>query len=296
MMGGAESTDRRGVLWFLGLTFAVTYAVELAVIAAGFRIDSGRVPPMAIQYAVLLVMWVPAVATFATTRWVTREGMGGTMLRFGSWKPYVAMAVVVPLWFAAVYGLTWALGLAQPDWRLDGLFAIIRATGADMTGAPSPLLVLVALLATSVTAGPLLNSVFALGEEIGWRGYLLPKVAPLGLPAAHLITGVIWGLWHAPIVLVGFNYPGAPLAGLVAMCCLTTALGITLNVLTLRYKSTLLAAWIHGLFNSQAYGIWRLLFPGVNPLFGGFTGLIGILGLLLLGGAATWVTGRRTGG
>jgi hypothetical protein len=282
------------VLWFLGLTFAVTYAVELAVIAAGFRIDSGRVPPMAIQYAVLLVMWVPAVATLVTTRWVTREGMGGTMLRLGSWKPYVVMAVVVPLWFAAVYGLTWALGLAQPDWRLAGLYAMIRATGADMTGAPSPGLVLVALLAASVTAGPLLNSALALGEEIGWRGYLLPKTLPLGLPAAHLITGVIWGLWHVPIVLAGFNYPGAPIAGVVAMCCLTTTLGITLNVLTLRYESSLLAAWIHGLFNGQVYGVWRPMFPGVNPLVGGFTGLIGIAGLLLLGGVVSRVSGRPT--
>jgi membrane protease YdiL (CAAX protease family) len=284
--------NRRGVLWFLGITFAVTYAIELALIAAGFRIEPGKVPLVVGQYVILLVMWVPAVATFITTRWVTREGMGGTMLRFGSWKPYVAMLVVVPLCFAVIYGLTWALGLAEPDWQLNGLYEMMRSYGTDMSAAPAPSLVLLALLVGSVTFGPIINSVIALGEEVGWRGYLLPKLVPLGMPAAHLVSGVIWGLWHAPIVLVGFNYPGRPLAGVVGMCCLTTAIGITLNVLTLRYRSSLLAAWIHGVFNAQAYGIWRVLFPTANPLIGGFTGLIGILVFLVLGGAGTAVSAR----
>ena len=100
---------------------------------------------------------------------------------------------------------------------------------------------------------------------------------PLGKWKAYLLVGVIWGLWHAPLVAIGFNYPGMPVLGIVMMVLLTTALGIFINEMTLHYQSAVLAGWIHGVFNSQAYGIWRmLLFAGTNPVLGGITGLVGI--------------------
>lgn len=68
------------------------------------------------------------------------------------------------------------------------------------------------------------------------------------------------------------------------MVLLTTAIGFYINELTLHYRSALLAGWIHGVFNSQLYGIWRsLLFAGTNPLFGGITGLVGIVVTSILG-------------
>ena len=71
------------------------------------------------------------------------------------------------------------------------------------------------------------------------------------------------------------------------MVLLTTSIGIYINELTLHYKSALLAGWAHGVFNSQAYGIWRmLLFPGVNPVLGGITGLVGIAVIFITGLAA----------
>jgi hypothetical protein len=125
---------------------------------------------------------------------------------------------------------------------------------------------------------------FAFGEEWGWRGFLLPRLMPLGKLKAYLILGVIWGLWHAPMIAIGFNYPGQPIAGIFMMIGLTTALGIFINELTLRYKSAILAGWAHGVFNSQAYGIWRvILFPMVNPLIGGISGLMGILLMTIFG-------------
>ena len=65
----------------------------------------------------------------------------------------------------------------------------------------------------SLVIGLALNAVtftalFAFGEEYGWRGYLLPKLLPLGEARAAAIVGVIWGLWHAPLLIAGLNYPG----------------------------------------------------------------------------------------
>jgi membrane protease YdiL (CAAX protease family) len=142
----------------------------------------------------------------------------------------------------------------------------------------------VLIFLSSLLVAPFINSIFGLGEELGWRGYLLPRLMPLGKAKAYLLLGIIWGLWHAPLILVGFNYPGYPVLGILMMILMTTAIGFTINELTLHYQSAVLAGWVHGVFNSQAYGIWRaLLFANTNPVLGGISGLVGIVVLTIMG-------------
>ena len=279
--------DRKGILSYLAITFALTYLLEGLLIAGGFRI--GKQPAMYGQLAVAGVMWVPALATAITVKWITREGWGVTNLRFGSWRPYLATALVIPAAFAAIYGLSWALGLGEPDWGLVHFRAQMESMGADLSQmSPASQFLPLMLLATLVLT-PIINGLFGFGEELGWRGYLLPKLMPLGKAKAYVLVGVIWGLWHLPLILVGFNYPGYPLLGVLWMIGLTTTLGIYINELSLRHRSSILAGWMHGVFNSQAYGIWRILFPTVNPLWGGMTGLVAMLVWL---GIGLW-EGRR---
>lgn len=292
-------TNRKGILSFLFITFGLTYLVEGVLILSGFRVT--QVPAAMGQYVIAAAMWIPALATFITCRFITHEKLSTTGLRFGpSWKPYLVTAILIPLCFLVVYLLTWALGIARPEWRLESFYSWIAGTGADMSAAPDPTLLLVGLPLASLIVAPWFNSLLCFGEEWGWRGYLLPRLMvmlqdqPWGRWKAYLLVGVIWGLWHAPLVLVGFNYPGYPLLGVLAMIFLTIAIGIYINELTLRYKSSVLAGWIHGVFNSQAYGIWRLLFPNANPLLGGLTGLVGIFVFAALGLLAMWQA-RRTG-
>ncbi len=277
----SEGLDRRGITSFLLITFGITYAIEIALGLSGFRWEG--IPPIIGQYITAGVMWVPALATVLTIKFVTKEGFGITNLRFGPLKPYLYGALVIPLVFAVTYGLTWLLGLGEPDWQLSELFNMAESTGADMSTAPAPSTLLPVLFLVSLVAGPTINGIFGFGEEFGWRGYLLPKLMPLGKPRAYTLLGIIWGLWHAPLILLGFNYPGYPLLGVLWMCGLTTALGVFINEMTLRYKSSILAGAIHGTFNGQGYGIWRQLFPTVNPLLGGMTGIVGIVVLALFG-------------
>ena len=88
---------------------------------------------------------------------------------------------------------------------------------------------------------------------------------------------------RGPLILVGFNYPGYPILGVFAMIGLTTTLGFYINEMTVRHRSSILAGWIHGAFNGQFYGVWRILFPNVHPLLGGVTGLIGMMVWATLG-------------
>jgi membrane protease YdiL (CAAX protease family) len=279
--------DRKGLLSFLLITFTITYAIEIGLFLAGFRWSG--IPPLIGQYIIAGVMWVPALATVITIKWITREGFAITNLRIGRLKPYLVSALVVPLVFFVIYGLTWLLGLGQPDWDLSEFSASMAAMGADLSTMPPASTLLLGIFISSLFVGPTINGFFAFGEEFGWRGYLLPKLMPLGKTRAYLLVGIIWGLWHAPLILAGFNYPGYPVLGVLWMSAMTIALGVYINEMTLQNRSSILAGWIHGAFNGQGYGIWRILFPTVNPLLGGVTGLVGILVWLAVG---LWVARR----
>ena len=274
--------DYKGIFSFLGITFALTYAVEILLIMRGFRIT--QLPALYGQMVIAVVMWVPALATVVTIKLITHEGFAVANLRFGSWKPYAISGLVVPGCFVVIYGVTWALGLSRPDWKLERFVELIApAAGAGRPSMPPTIVWAPVLFLATLTISPLANGLLGLGEELGWRGYLLPKLMVLGKPKAYSILGVIWGLWHLPLIIIGFAYPGHPLLGVPVFIALTIALGIYLNELTLRHRSSVLAGWAHGVFNSQKLGIWTLLFPGVNTLIGGYAGAVGIAVWLLLG-------------
>jgi hypothetical protein len=280
--------DRKGIFSFLLITFLLTYTVEGILILSGFRWEN--IPPLIGQYVIAAVMWVPAVAALVTTKLITREGTRILNIRIGRVRPYLVSAIVAPLAFAVVYGLTWLLGLGEPDWELNSIREMMAGAGADVSMMPDPATLLTVLFFSSLIVGPTINGVFGFGEELGWRGYLLPKLMPLGRARAYILLGIIWGLWHAPLIAAGFNYPGYPLLGILWFCGVTTAIGIYINEMTLRNRSSILAGWIHGAFNGQGYGIWRILFPTVNPLLGGITGLVGIVVWTVLG---LWVARRE---
>lgn len=273
--------DRKGIGSFIAITFGLTWLIEFALISTGFRMTA--MPPIMGQLVIAAVMWVPALATILTVKFVTGEGFAITNLRFGSWKPYLVTALLIPSAFVLIYGLTWLLGFGVPDWALVNFKNTLSQAGADLATFPSASQVLPGIFLATLLVSPFINSIFAFGEEFGWRGYLLPKLMPMGKTKAYLVLGIIWGLWHAPLILVGFNYPGYPILGIVMMMLFTTTMGIIINEYTLAYRSSILAGWMHGVINSQGYGVWRILFADSNPVLGGIAGLVGAVVWLVLG-------------
>lgn len=278
------------ILWFLGLTFGVTYGVEYVLIDGGIRFDEDAIQSAPALW-LLAVMWIPGLTALLVTLATEKTGLRGLgsalMLRLGSMGPYGLTLFLAPLAFAAMYGLTWAMGLSSPDLTMQSL---IEATGQEESITRETIFQI--MLPLSVFLGPLINFVFGLGEELGWRGFLLPRLLFLGRLNAHILVGIFWGLWHAPLIWAGFNYPGHPVAGIAMMCALTTAFGLLIGEMTLHYRSVLLAAFIHAAVNAQGYGIWYWLFPDTHPLLGGGTGLTGVVVWLLLGLAVTFILPR----
>ena len=138
----------------------------------------------------------------------THEGFAIANLRIGPWKPYVTAGLLVPACFVMIYAVTWLTGLGQPDWKLEQLMATIGVSaGIGHTPMPAPFFVLPVLYVVTLIISPFVNGVFGFAEELGWRGYLLPKLMALGNVNAYPLLGgftgivgiMVWlalGLWQ----------------------------------------------------------------------------------------------------
>lgn len=276
---GISANDKKGIRAFLLITFVMTYGIHFFMYIVGISpILQGFG-----QYAVAAVMWVPAVAALITIKWVTREPLNSLNIRFADWRPYLFTLFIIPACFLAIYLLTYFLGLGKPDWNMSLLNNLYTKQGLQAPEISDVKTVWIFLYLATFLLAPIINSVFGFGEELGWRGYLLPKLMPLGKWKAYSLLAIIWAAWHFPMVWVGFMYPGFPLAGMLFFILLTFSLGIYMNELTLKFQSSLLPGFIHGVFNSQRLGVWTLLFPQVNPVLGGFSGITGIVVWAILG-------------
>lgn len=170
---------------------------------------------------------------------------------------YAALGLIVPIGLVlAALPIGSLFGVYPAD--LDNFSAFQRQIDTQLAGAGSQEIavstgVLVALQLLAIPLGAFLNLIPALGEELGWRGWLLPKLVPLGTIPALAISGLIWGLWHAPLVLLGYNYALAPgWLSLIAMIGMCTVVGSVFAWLRLRSGSVWPAALAHGALNAAA--------------------------------------------
>jgi membrane protease YdiL (CAAX protease family) len=179
--------------------------------------------------------------------------------------------------------------------HFDPSLSTIKDMIAEMGGQPGepvpfslPMMVAI-MLAQSILVTPLINGFFTFGEEFGWRAYLQPKLMPLGERATYLLMGLIWGVWHWPVIAMGHNYglygldyPGAPWAGMLAMVWFTLVLGTFLGWATLRGGSVWPAVIGHAAVNGIA-GLGVLFARGEPYLVLGPmpSGLIGSAGWTL---------------
>ncbi len=195
----------------------------------------------AVQFFGTLGMFAPAIAHLLT-RLLTREGFKDHYLlpNFDGNAKYYALSVLVKLaeaWVSLM--IIWLVFLKTPFGE-----TFTAGEGGDRFA------VLLSRVASSVI-------VFfpAFGEEWGWRGYMMPKLFELmPKPAAIIVGGLIWGLWHAPLTVSGHNfgldYPGFPWLGILMMCVLCILENAFLTLLTEKTKSIYPAAFCHMVNNN----------------------------------------------
>ena len=291
-MENAKKHDLKRILIYILITFGLTWAYCLLVIypLANGEVLSG-VPALIIQLLVATCMFFPAIGVLLT-RLVTKEGFRDCWLK-PNFKKNIKTYLLA--WFGPAV-LTFAgmvlYFLLFPD-QLDLSFRYFTATlesaGAPIETLPMPIeLLMVVQCVQALFLAPVLNFITCFGEEWGWRGYLLPKMKE-ALPTVPmlLVTGIIWGLWHAPLTAIGHNYgvgyPGFPFAGIAMMCLFCIVVGVFMSYITLKTKSCIPAVLAHGAVNGiGSIGIYFTK-DGGNPFVGPApTGIIGMIPFLIV--------------
>lgn len=304
-----EKLARHRVATYCIVTFALTWGFWFAVVypQALPALVSGGDPlgaPM-VMLAVGAGMFFPAIGA-AITRFLTGEGFRNAWIKprqfKRTWKYYVAGwfgPIALVALGAAVYFLLFP-GSFDPSmpWFREVMEAQLAAAGQPPMSESELSLIAYAQLAL-VFIAPALNVFTCFGEEWGWRGYLLPHMLEKRSATFTIVVGgIIWGLWHAPITVLGHNYglgyPGWPVLGIAAMCCFTVVIGSFFSWLTLRAKSCLPAVFAHGALNGC--GNAPILFAvAANPFVGPApTGIIGGIGFIAVG-IVCLVSLRRSG-
>ncbi len=296
-MENETQLDWKRIRMYIAFAFGVAWLTGLVIYLRGGLMDSRElIPDSGLTEAYVLMatayMFAPALA-HVLTRLVTREGWGNTWLQLdvrSSW-PYLAAA-----WFgtplllafgAVVYFLIFPQHYDPSLQVFRALMAQSAEAGNSADASPGMFALTQIFMVTLIS--PFINLVPVFGEEFGWRAYLLPKLLPLGERKAYLYSVLIWGVWHFPVILMGYNYgleyPGAPWLGALLFIWVAFITGTFFGWATLRAKNLWPAIIGHAVLNGTASA--ALLFTSVetSPLLGPLVvGVIGSSGFALVTG------------
>ncbi|MEZ4681517.1 MAG: CPBP family intramembrane glutamic endopeptidase [Caldilineaceae bacterium] len=181
---------RRGLVIYFAILLPLTALIE------GYMIKRGAM----IGLLVLLLMFMPTLAS-VIARLTLREGFGDVSFRVGGRRSVEGMllALIQPILVGLIaYGIAWSVGLADFVPPASTAFPAVQGAMARFG-----LLFLAALIGNFVP-----QLIGGVGEEIGWRGYMLTRLIDARVPYPVLTSGLIWGAWHLPLLLSGLYQTG----------------------------------------------------------------------------------------
>jgi len=264
---------------FIALTFPVSWLMATLFFAFGGKWGSPASLLVSAGY-----MLIPMIMAIIVQKVIYKEPIKETLgisFKLNRWflvawllPPIVAFACLgVSLLFPSVEYSPEMEGLIE---RLESMLPADQLQLIKNKADDSPVHPIWILLLQGLIAGITINAVFGFGEELGWRGFLQREFGYMGFWKSSAIIGVIWGIWHAPIILQGHNYHQHPVAGVFMMTIFCILLAPIFSYVRLRANSVIAAAIIHGSLNATA-GLPLMVVKGGNDLTVGVTGLAGFI-------------------
>jgi membrane protease YdiL (CAAX protease family) len=227
-LGAVADRERAPLVVFLALTFALSATFYYLIIAARTLGAAGGL-------YVIALMWCPGLAALITTL-ASQGSVRGLGWGWGSAR-YQLWSIAIPMLYSvAAYAVVWLTGLGgfyEPAFarQAAGILAELGLPGLS-AGSAITLAVLVTLL-----VGLPVNCLTALGEEIGWRGFLVPALARrTSFANTALLSGVIWAAWHYPLLLFADYNAGTP-AWYALTCFTVMVVGISFVYAWMRLRS-----------------------------------------------------------
>ncbi len=265
-------TNRRSSRWFvyyyflLVLLYLVGAIVTLTNPEYTATVSSLLLIPSVLGLILLVVLrLIGGKDTFASV------GMAG-----GKWRIWLFYGLGLVAYYAFQTLLNYVFKLGQV---VDLATAFPQMASANLP--PSALMPIMAL--NTVVIGPFLGLIIAFGEEYGWRGYLQTELIRLGRIRGVFLLGVIWGVWHWPIIWMGYNFPGQPLLGSLAMVALGIIFAFFFAYSVFKSQGVWTAAYLHALNNQTLSFFFMAVVAPANVLYSFGAGIPGIaLGLIVV--------------
>jgi len=231
-MQNDKSLTVKRIIIFLILTFVPAYFFEIVTV------DKDTEGYLTSVFGGSSLMLYPAIAN-VLTRLITKEGFGKTYLRInfkGNFKYYLIGAL-----FPIINGI-----LAGAIFSVCYIHPYSFSENIDEAGGMTAILASILML-IDITIAELF---MGFGEEFGWRAYLTPKLETLmPSPLAICVNGIIWALWHAPLITLGYdwgtNYPFFPYLGILSMCVACIFISMIFTYITKKTDSVWPAALSH---------------------------------------------------
>ena len=266
-------TQRERPRWFF--YYFLVYTVIYAAVGAVMIISPSQTT-LIMAGAVTQGLTILGLVVLIVLRAVSgREAFARAGLAGGKAVHWLLFAVGFVLFYGLQTALNTVFRMGEPV-DIVQLMAQLAPAQMEQVEAMTPLVFLLVTGVQAVLLAPFTALLLGFGEECGWRGYLQGELARMGRVKGILLLGVIWGLWHAPVIAMGHNYPGYPVAGVFLMIGYTVALGFVLGYAVLKSGSVLLAAFLHAL-NNQVVGFLSIMvYRPTDPVFSFGVGLYGI--------------------
>jgi len=274
---------KKKALYFIVLTFSFSY-----LLAGIYYILGGRIENVGFMFMAIVYMFIPMIMAIVLQKFVYKDSLKALGINFKVNRWWL-VAWILPLFLSL---LTLLISLIMPGVQFSpGMEGYIARLSGTLTPeqlemlknqiATAPYLIFIFAIIQGLIYGPTINAVAAFGEEYGWRGFLQKQYSYMGFWKMSLIIGIIWGVWHAPIIIQGYNYPQNPVLGVFMMIGFTVLLTPLIVYIRIRSGSVITAAIMHGCINATA-GLSLLFTTGGSDLTVGLMGLAGFIAMAIV--------------
>lgn len=268
---------------FVGITFSLSWFIAILFFALG-----GKWNTPAAQITAMVIMFMPMTSAIIVQKFIYKEPLKplGVSFKLNRW--WLLAWLLPPLIAFATIGVSLLIpGVAySPEMtgffeRFVGIVPPEQIQQMKDQMASFPINIFWIALIEGLFAGITINAVAGFGEELGWRGFLLREFRHMSFWKSSVIIGLIWGIWHLPLILQGHNYPQHPVEGVFMMILWCLLLAPIFSYIRVRSKSVIAAAIIHGSLNGTA-GLSIMVIEGGSDLIVGVTGAAGLVVLLIV--------------
>lgn len=247
--------------YYLGSTLLLIAATVVLLAAPAL------VNPVATIQAVLVVA---GTLVIIVTRWrggkgtYSDAGMAGGALRW--W-------LILGLGLLAYFALSTFLNAV---FKLGNPVDLSTISPEETAKGWSPFAIQASMFFNFIILGPLLNIMGFFGEEYGWRGFLQRSLEQLGRVKGTLLVGILWGIWHFPLILMGYNYPGTPILGMLLMTIFCIEFAFFLAYAVYKSKGVWTAAFLHAINNNAVPFFFGVIFVPSSKILSFGMGVFGL--------------------